>query len=131
MLVDTSGWFCIFDDNDHRHEMATEIYRSQPFRLTHNYILAELVPLIISRRKSLAKALHAVDSILEDLDVEVVWVDQALTKRAIQFLNSRRDKTWSMCDGVSFLLMSEFGLSDALTTDHHFKQAGFSQLLES
>ncbi|MBP9664888.1 MAG: type II toxin-antitoxin system VapC family toxin [Pyrinomonadaceae bacterium] len=131
MLVDTSGWFCIFDDDDHRHDSATDLYRSHPFRLTHNYIIAELVPLIIARRKGLSKALDAVASVLEDVNVEIVWVDQTLTRRAIELLNERRDKTWSICDAVSFILMSEFGLNDALTTDHHFKQAGFNQLLES
>lgn len=120
MLVDTSGWFCIFDDGDHRHETAVKLYRSQSSRLTHSYIVAELVPLMITRRKGLPRALDAIGSILDDVGVEVVWVDQTLTRRAVEFLDERRDKTWSLCDAVSFILMDELGITEALTTDRHF-----------
>jgi predicted nucleic acid-binding protein len=45
-------------------------------------------------------------------------------------LRQRPDKQWSLCDAISFLLMSQHGIQDALTTDHHFEQAGFVRLLK-
>ena len=39
------------------------------------------------------------------------------------------DKEWSLTDCTSFVVMQEEGLTDALTTDHHFEQAGFTVLL--
>jgi len=45
-------------------------------------------------------------------------------------LRQRLDKDWSLCDAVSFILMREYGIEDALTSDHHFEQAGFRRLLE-
>jgi predicted nucleic acid-binding protein len=41
------------------------------------------------------------------------------------------DKSYSLCDAASFLLMRQRNIVDALTTDHHFVQAGFQRLLSS
>lgn len=52
------------------------------------------------------------------------WFDAALD------LYSRRlDKGWSFTDCLSFLVMQRYGITDALTSDHHFEQAGFTALL--
>ena len=66
---------------------------------------------------------------MNSLRVEIVWVDEALHQAAFALLEARLDKTYSLCDAVSFVLMRQRGLSDALTTDHHFEQEGFRKLL--
>jgi uncharacterized protein len=45
-------------------------------------------------------------------------------------LTLRPDKSYSLCDAVSFVLMHQRGLVEALTTDRHFEQAGFIRLLQ-
>ena len=42
---------------------------------------------------------------------------------------ARPDKDWSLTDCISFVVMQEHGITDALTGDHHFEQAGFKALL--
>jgi predicted nucleic acid-binding protein len=42
----------------------------------------------------------------------------------------RPDKWWSLTDCISFIVMQQEGLTEALTTDHHFEQAGFKILLK-
>jgi uncharacterized protein len=57
--------------------------------------------------------------------VEIVWVDEKLHREAIDLLLARPDKTYSLCDAVSFILMRQKGIREALTTDKHFEQEGF------
>jgi predicted nucleic acid-binding protein len=56
-------------------------------------------------------------------------VSPGLHRQAVQLLVDRDDKTYSLCDAVSFIVMRDFGITDALTTDRHFKQEGFVRLL--
>jgi predicted nucleic acid-binding protein len=51
--------------------------------------------------------------------------------RGMQLYGNRRDKSWSLTDCISFSVMTERGITDALTGDHHFVQAGFRALLLS
>ena len=48
----------------------------------------------------------------------------------MQMMAARKDKDWSLTDCISFVVMHERGLPDALTTDKHFEQAGFRALLK-
>jgi uncharacterized protein len=48
----------------------------------------------------------------------------------LRFLQGRLDKSYSLCDAVSFLLMRERAITEALTTDRHFEQEGFTRLLK-
>ena len=63
------------------------------------------------------------------LSVEIVPTSEELYQRAFQLYQSRADKEWGLTDCVSFVVMQDRGLSDALTTDKHFEQAGFRALL--
>jgi predicted nucleic acid-binding protein len=130
MLLDTSGLFCYHDQADKHHTDAVTLLQASPLLLTHSYVFAEFVALAQARRLPRLPALQFIADILANEDVEVVWVDVFLHRAALQFLQARLDKTYSLCDAVSFLLMQERGLAEALTTDHHFEQAGFRRLLK-
>ncbi len=97
--------------------------------ITHNYVLAEYLALVTARRLHRARAIELVRALSEHPHVELVWIDAALHARALSLLVARPDKDYSLCDAVSFLLMRERGVADALTTDHHFEQEGFTRLL--
>jgi len=129
MLLDTSGLHVIFHINEREHEAAVTLFGAAGPKLTHSYILTELIALAIARGLSRTAVLAFVRSLLSHPEVQVVWVDQRLHLEAMELLEHRPDKSWSLCDAVSFILMSLHGLTDALTTDHHFEQAGFVRLL--
>ena len=129
MLLDTSGLLCCFDADDHRHMDAVALYDSAALRLTHNYVIAEFVALTSARRLPRKASLDFATAISSDAEMEVVWVDRALHDEAMSLLHSQTDKNYSLCDAVSFVLMRDRNIRDALTTDRHFEQAGFRRLL--
>jgi predicted nucleic acid-binding protein len=129
MFLDTSGLLCCFDASEARHIRAVELYEAAPRRLTHNYVLAEFVALTQARGLARAPSLAFVGEFPLDPDVKLVWVDRTLHDAAMALLQSQLDKTYSLCDAVSFVLMRQHIMTEALTTDHHFQQAGFQALL--
>ena len=69
-------------------------------------------------------------SLNSDSQTEVVPADQALWNRGVKLYNDRPDKEWPLTDCISFIVMRDRNLTDALTGDHHFEQAGFHALLK-
>jgi predicted nucleic acid-binding protein len=65
-----------------------------------------------------------------DADVTIVPFSADLRDAGLQLFAARLDKHWSLTDGVSFVVMQREGITDALTGDHHFEQAGFRALLK-
>jgi predicted nucleic acid-binding protein len=67
--------------------------------------------------------------LVDDRRVTIVPPAQDLFDQGIDLYAQRPDKEWSLVDCISFIVMREYALSDALTADRHFEQAGFTVLL--
>jgi uncharacterized protein len=129
MLLDTSGLLCLHHKAEPLHDHARTLYKQARIRLTHSYVLAEFVALANARRLPRLPALTFITDLLENPDIETVWVDEALHREAMTLLLARQDKTYSLCDAVSFVLMRQRNITEGLTTDHNFEQEGFRRLL--
>ncbi len=129
MLIDTSGFFSLHDKAEKHHTAAQQLYREHRPRLTTNYVLAEYVALAFVRGLSHEKVLTFSAEVLTDASIEIIWIDEALHTKAVELMQARQDKTYSLCDAASFVLMRERSITDALTTDKHFAQEGFIRLL--
>ncbi len=135
VFADTSGGASWLNRAEPFHTLAIGFVsqtRSAGRRLiTSNYVLAELVALLTSPlRISRPQQIQFLAAIRSAPWVEVVHVDAALDNAAWTLWQSRPDKEWSLVDCASFTIMRHKGLSDALTTDRHFEQAGFVRLLK-
>jgi uncharacterized protein len=69
------------------------------------------------------------DSLRGDEVVDLVFVDETLWSRAADLYRRRADKEWSLTDCISFLVMWDREINEAVTSDHHFTQAGFTILM--
>jgi uncharacterized protein len=83
----------------------------------------------LSRRPTRRSMTQLWDSLRDDDMVDLVFVDEELWMRAFDFYQQRSDKEWSLTDCISFLVMWDREITEAVTADHHFEQAGFTKLM--
>ncbi len=129
MLLDTSGLLALLDAREPLYQKARDDYHRVTTRVTHGYVLAELVALGNARRVPPDSVLRFVSSLLANPDIETIWPDATLTGQAVALLMDRQGRGYSLCDAVSFVLMRARTLNEALSTDGHFENEGFRRLL--
>jgi len=74
-------------------------------------------------------AVQFIQSCYQTANITVVSVDTPLLTRALQLYQARSDKAWGLTDCISFVVMEDQGLIDAVTADQHFVQAGYRALM--
>ena len=135
VFADTSGWASFFVDTEPYHAKARRLMEQWQEKtrrvVTTNYVLSELLPLLTMRfHVRRERALNLIEIIRLDRLVEIVHIDESLDAEAWKLLENRLDKVWSLVDAASFVVMKNRRITEALTTDHHFEQEGFTRLLK-
>jgi len=132
LFVDTAGWVPSLYAQDPLHDTVARIMeeavRNGRRLISTNYVITEIVPLFSRFRFSRSALVAAVNAIRANPHVLLLHVDEATDAEAWGLLEARLDKSWSLVDATSFVVMRRFGIGEALTTDHHFEQAGFTRL---
>ena|SRR5947209_1323614 len=129
VFLDASYLLAVELANDQNHAVAVEHWNSVeaaglPELVTTTDIFSEAVTYLNSRRLH-AKAVEVGEDLLHSRSVRLIHVDEELFQKAWRFLIQHQDKTYSLADCASFVLMRELGLLTAFSFDHHFRQAGF------
>ncbi|MCY2950772.1 MAG: PIN domain-containing protein [Planctomycetota bacterium] len=129
VFVDTLFYLALANGDDEYHDVAGEFERSFRGRLiTTEYVLVEVLDALTGgdlRELGLA----IVEAAIEDDATAVIPAGTELFGRARELFRQRADKQWGITDCISFVVMQEQGVREALTADHHFEQAGFRALL--
>ena len=129
-FADTYYLLALVNTKDQAHDLAVRHSQGRTLGLiTTTWVLVEFADALSAVAKR-AHAAHFVRGLLAESYIEVVPPTVAQFERALTRYESRPDKEWSLTDCFSFLLMEERGISDALTADHHFEQAGFRALMK-
>ena len=128
-FVDTSFVIAVVNHRDQYHEDAVKLanlYDGQPLVTTEAVVL-EIGNALARNYK--AEAVATIEDFLESDEVTGVRMSTELFARSFDLYKRYIDKSWGLIDCVSFVVMQERGITDALTADGDFEQAGFSPLL--
>lgn len=132
LFLDTAYAIALSAPTDQYHERATalaeRIEHERARLLTTRAIVVEIGNALAKQRYR-SSAVTLLNAIENDPTIEVVPLSEARYVRAAELYRQRRDKEWGLTDCVSFIVMEERGIHDALTTDDHFRHAGFRVLL--
>ena len=109
-------------------ELAERMEREGTTIVTTRAVLLEIGN-ALSKSRYRADSVALLQSLETDPKVEITSLTDDLFSRALQLYSERLDKEWGLIDCVSFIVMQDRGIQGALTTDHHFRQAGFEVLL--
>ena len=121
VFVDTSYWLACLNPRDSLHWLARQVARPEELVTTWAVLLEVMDALSSPPHCDAAVEFWA--ETFSDPALEAVPLDGALLEKGIRLFSARPDKAWSLTDCIS-------GLTDALSADHHFEQAGFRILLK-
>ena len=128
-FADTFFFLALLSTDDQRHEEAIKTQAAGRPTVTTDFVLLELADhLCDSRNRALFVRFYAF--LAGHRTTEVIPVTGELLRRGRELYAARPDKEWSLTDCTSFVVMTDRKLTDALTGDHHFEQAGFNALLK-
>jgi predicted nucleic acid-binding protein len=134
LFADTSFWIALSSRRDEYHGRALawsrDLTRTQASILTTEAVLWEWMN-ALSDAATRRVAAAGYDRCHRDAHIEVIPFSADLVDAAMQLYGTRHDKNWSLTDCFSFVVMEQRRLVQALTTDHHFRQAGFEAVLLS
>ena len=132
VFLDTAYAIALSSPKDMYHAraeaLADELEQRQVRLVTTRAVLLEIGS-ALARQRFRSAAVALLDALEHDPTVEIVSLSEVLFARAFQSYRARPDKEWGLTDCVSFTVMIDRGLTEALTTDDHFRQAGFHALL--
>lgn len=128
--MDSFYFFAILNPRDAAHARAVEFSGcfTGPM-VTTSWVLTEVAD-------GLARSAnrHVFRRLLSGLRASpanhVIPASDDLFEKGVTLYDARPDKQWSLTDCISFVVMGERAIREALTGDHHYEQAGFTALLK-
>ncbi len=131
VFADTSFFVAAIGPRDAHHDRAVEFMRRYDGQvLTTDFVIVEFGNYLF-RIKDRPFFEPVLQNIRANAQYEIVEATRELLERGIERFLARPDKEWSLTDCISFVVMEEHGVMEALTSDGDFEQAGFTALLRS
>jgi predicted nucleic acid-binding protein len=133
VFADTNYWVALLLPSDFLHSVAegwADALSPSTRIITSDLVLIEFLNYVSGMGSPVReKAARIWESLFTSTRVDVVEVTRSVMVDAVMLYQQASDKNWSITDCASFVLMRQNNISDALTYDHHFEQAGFRALL--
>jgi uncharacterized protein len=129
VFADTSFYIALVRPEDENHRISLEFDRQFDGQyITSEFVLIELGNWLADpRNRGVFLEIHQV--LRSDPRTVILPATPEWVARGLSLYGQRLDKHWSVIDCVSFEMMRDHALAEALTADRHFTQAGFHALL--
>ena len=125
VFVDTYALIAWLNPRDDAHAKVCDFLNGyRGVLLTTEWVLMEVAD-ALAGGKTRALVIEFLQTIRRDPNYEVLDFDSGIYDAGFKLFSSRPDKEWSLTDCISFAVMTERQLTDALTGDKHFTQAGY------
>jgi uncharacterized protein len=132
IFLDTAYVNALVNTRDQWHAAAVQWQRklsADKRRLvTTEFVLVEIADGLAAVRFR-GQAVQVIATLQASSLIEIIPASSQLFTAALELYRSRGDKDWGLTDCASLVVMNGRGLSEALTTDDHFRQAGLRALL--
>jgi predicted nucleic acid-binding protein len=132
VFIDTGYLVALVSPNDTLHTQAISWATRVANRklMTTYFVLNELLNGAATRGQFTRQlAIQAIEEFQSSSRVEIVLPDLSLLDSALKLYRDRPDSAWSHTDCISFCVMGDRQIREALAHDRHFEQAGFVALL--
>ncbi len=132
IFLDASYAIALAAPQDQNHARAVALaqrIQTEHLRLVTTRAVVLEIGNALSKRRHREAAVKLLYALEHDPSVEVLPLSEALFRQGFDLYRQRFDKEWGLTDCISFMVMQERGITEALTADHHFRQAGFLALL--
>jgi predicted nucleic acid-binding protein len=128
VFVDTSGFFALYSANDADHARAVELFEeansNRWLLVTTNAVVVETYALLLNRTgEGRPRAIGFIDD-LESSHLRIERVSDVDEKAAIALVRAHSDKTYSLCDALSFVVCERLGIGEAISCDDDFRSYG-------
>lgn len=125
IFLDASFWIAYRDERQEQHARAVELLRGA-FRERARFFIT--LPVICEIHAHFARSRRKKRAVLDDFYsnpvVEIAQVSARDQSEALDLLRTHHDKSYSLCDAISFIVMRRLKVTRALVFDDHFRQFG-------
>lgn len=132
VFADTGYWVALLNPKDELHQKARNISKQMDslYILTSEMVLAEVLNDFSKRGQFFRQAaIELIENLYNHPNVTVIQQSSSQFQDGFLLYKKRPDKEWSITDCVSFKIMEEYGITEALAYDKHFEQVSFIALL--
>jgi predicted nucleic acid-binding protein len=129
-FADTYAFIAWLNPRDGAHAKVVAYLNAYSGKLlTTEWVLMELADALTSPESRTTTSAF-LTAVREDPAFEIIGYSADVYRKGFELYAARHDKWWSLTDSISFAVMNERRVSDALTADHHFEQAGFQAIFK-
>lgn len=130
IFVDTLFIVALINKRDQYHQKALQLaeqYKNHPL-ITTDAVFLEFGNKLSANYRN--EVVELIEQFLASDEIDVIRLTPDLFDESLRLYKKHQDKSWGLVDCFSFVVMKQNKVSQALTFDRHFIQAGFQALMK-